>query len=220
MTNTITKAKSYDKASIKKLPKSEVEITGSIPVEIWESFRSQALKSFNDSITIDGFRKGMIPENILAAKVGDAAINEEMAEIALSIAYVDIIIDNKIEAIGKPTVGITKLAKGNALEFKATTAVIPEIILPDCKKISGAIMTQSKLEKISVTDKDVDDAILKVRKSRVSHDGHDHEKMSPEEHEKVILDSMPEFNDEFVRGLGDFKNIEDFKTKVREMITD
>jgi trigger factor len=42
--------------------------------------------------------------------------------------------------------------------------------------------------------------------------------MTPEEHEKAILDSLPEFNDEFVRSLGDFKDIADFKEKVREMV--
>jgi len=54
-------------------------------------------------------------------------IFEEMAELALPTSYVDILIDNKIDAIGKPEVHITKLAKGNPLEFKAVTAVVPEI---------------------------------------------------------------------------------------------
>jgi len=53
--------KSYGDATIKKLDKSRVEITGSIPAEIWESFRAKALKNLNDSVTIDGFRKGNIP---------------------------------------------------------------------------------------------------------------------------------------------------------------
>ena len=35
------------------------------------------------------------------------------------------------------------------------------------------------------------------------------------------MDTLPEFNDEFVRGLGnDFKDIADFKIKVREMISE
>jgi trigger factor len=42
--------------------------------------------------------------------------------------------------------------------------------------------------------------------------------MSPEEHEKAIMDSLPEFNDEFVRSLGEFKDIAEFKEKIREMI--
>jgi trigger factor len=218
MTNKSNTAKSYDSASIKKLAKSEIEITSSIPSEVWEKFRAQAMKSINEYVNIDGFRKGMVPENILVAKVGDAAVDEEMAELAISQAYMDILIDNKIDSIGKPKVDITKIAKGNPLEFKVTTAVVPEMTLPDYKKIAETEVKKSKNDDISVTDKDVEDSILKIRKSRVSHEGHDHEKMKPEEHEKAIMDSLPEFNDEFVRGLGDFKDIEDFKVKVREMV--
>ena len=211
-------SKSYDTAVIKKLDKSQIEITGSISTEIWGGFRAQALKNINDSVTIDGFRKGNIPENVLISKVGESAIHEEMAELALSKAYIEILIDNKIDAIGKPQVQVTKLAKGNPLEFKAVTAVVPTITLPDYKKIAGDVLKKESKNKIEVTDKDIDEAILRIRKQNVSHEKHDHEKMTPEEHEKAIMDSLPEFNDEFVRGLGEFKDIADFKVKVREII--
>jgi trigger factor len=220
MTNTNQKEtiKSYEKLVTKNLDKSRVEISASIPAEVWEENRAKALKNLNDSVTIDGFRKGMVPENILINKVGQNTINEEMAELALSKAYLDILIDNKIDAVGRPQVQITKLASGNPLEFKATTAVVPTVKLPDYKKIAEKETKADAKNEIKVEEKDLDEAILKIRKSRVSHEGHDHEKMTPEEHEKAILDSLPEFNDEFVRGLGDFKDVEDFKTKVREMI--
>ncbi len=222
MTNTSTNKesvkKSYGSAVVKKLDKSRIEISATILPDTWEKFRKEATRNINESITIDGFRKGMIPENILIAKVGESTIHEEMAEMAIGRAYVDILIDNKIDAIGKPQIQLTKLAKDNPIEFKATTDVVPEVKLGDYKKIAQAELKKSKNDKINVDDKDVDEAILKVRKSSVSHEGHDHGKLSAEEHEKMIMDSLPEFNDEFVRGLGDFKDIEDFKIKVREMI--
>ena len=211
--------KSFSSATINKLDGSKVEIVGTIPSETWEKYRKEAIKNINESITIDGFRKGMIPENVLVAKVGEAAVNEEMAEMALSRAYVEILIENKIDAIGKPQVTITKLASGNPLEFKATTSIIPDVKLPDYKKLAAQAVKKSAPKELEVTDKDVDEAILRLRKSRASHEGHDHAKMSAEEHEKAIMDSLPEFNDEFVRGLGsDFTDIEDFKKKVRVMI--
>jgi len=220
MTNTNQKEviKSYENVTTKSLAKSQVEITASIPAVIWEKYRKQALKNINEAITIDGFRKGMVPENILITKVGEKAINEEMAELALSKAYLDILIDNKIDAIGKPNVLITKLASGNPLEFKATTAVVPAFKLPDYKKLAEKEVKADLKNEIKVEEKDLEEAIMRIRKSRTSHEGHDHEKMTPEEHEKAILDSLPEFNDDFVRSLGDFKDIADFKTKVREMI--
>jgi trigger factor len=220
MTNTNKKdaIKSYENLTTKNLDKSLIEISASIPTEVWEKYRVKALKNLNDSVTIDGFRKGMVPENILISKVGESTINEEMAELALSKAYLDILIDNKIDAIGKPKVELTKLAPGNPLEFKATTAVVPSVKLPDYKKIADKEVKADSKNEVKVEEKDLDEAILKIRRSRASHEGHDHNKMTPEEHEKAVLDSLPEFNDEFVRSLGDFKDIEDFKTKVREMI--
>ena len=217
--NPNEKPKSYDSASIKKLPKSRVEITASIPAAVWEKFRDEALKNLNESVKLDGFRKGNVPENVLISKIGDMAILEETAELALPRSYVDILIDNKIDAVGKPSVHITKLAKGNPLEFKAVTAVMPEVKLPDYKSLAKKETVKADPKGAEVTDKDLDDAISNLRRSKVSHEGHDHSKMSPEEHEKAVMDALPEFNDEFVRGLGgDFKDVEDFKRKARDMI--
>ena len=71
MTNTQTKSKAYETATIKILEKSAVEITGSIATEVWEGNRKQAIKNINETITVDGFRKGMIPENILISAEED-----------------------------------------------------------------------------------------------------------------------------------------------------
>ncbi len=213
------KSKSYESASIKNLGKSQTEITGSIASSAWEKFRAQALKNLNESISIDGFRKGMIPENILVSKVGEMSVLEEIAELAVSKAYVDILIDNKIDAIGKPAVKVTKLAKDNPIEFTATTSVVPEVTLPDYKKLSKEAVNKSSENENVVTDKDMDDAILRLRKSRVSHEGHDHGKMTPEEHEKKVMDSLPELNDSFVQSLGDFKDVTDFKEKLQVILT-
>src|SRR5882724_6285675 len=99
-------SKSYGTAEVKKLEKSSVEITGSIPAEAWEKHRAEALENINQSVAIDGFRKGMVPEAVLISKIGEMVVMEEMAEIALSKAYIEIVIDNKIDAIGKPAIQV------------------------------------------------------------------------------------------------------------------
>ncbi|MFA6432560.1 MAG: trigger factor [Candidatus Paceibacterota bacterium] len=212
--------KTANPASVKKLDKSRVEITSSIPVEIWEKSRKQAIKHINESITLDGFRKGNIPENILVAKVGNMAILEEMAELALPKAYVDILVSEKIDAIGKPEIHVTKLAEGNPLEFKAITAVVPEVTLPDYRKLAAKEISKQNPEEEKVTDKDIEDAITRIRRSRASHEGHDHAKMTPEEHEKAIHAAMPELTDDFVKTLGDFKDVTDFKNKLEALVAE
>lgn len=205
---------------IKPLEKSRVEITGSIAAEVWGKYRAEAIKHINEHIAVDGFRKGLVPENILIAKVGEMAVLEEMAELALSKAYLDIIIENKIDSIGKPEIQVTKLAKDNPLEFKIITAVVPEVKLPDYKKLAQKEVTKQNKDDVKVTDKDIDDAILRIRKTHASHEGHDHEKMSKEEHDKAIEASMPELTDEFVKKLGDFNDVPDFRTKLSAMLAE
>jgi FKBP-type peptidyl-prolyl cis-trans isomerase (trigger factor) len=205
---------------IKKLDGSRVEIVGNITAEVWGKYRAEAIKHINEHIAVDGFRKGLVPENILIAKVGEMAVLEEMAELALSKAYLDIIIENKIDSIGKPEIQVTKLAKDNPLEFKIITAVVPEVKLPDYKKLAQKEVTKQNKDDVKVTDKDIDDAILRIRKTHASHEGHDHEKMSKEEHEKAIEASMPELTDEFVKKLGDFNDVPDFRTKLSAMLAE
>lgn len=159
---------------INKLDKSRVEIIGSVPTEIFSSFRSKALENINNEITVDGFRKGKVPENILVSKVGEMAILEEMAELALSKVYPEIIIGEKIEAIGRPDISITKIASNIPLEFKIVTAVIPEIQMADYKSIAKKHPANPD-EKFEVTDTEVDEAIKKIVSSHEDHTGHDHE---------------------------------------------
>ena len=210
----------YDPASvtIRKLDGSQIEITASIPAEIWGAFRTGALKHLNETVSLDGFRKGNIPENILVSKVGEMAILEEMAELAIPKAYVQVLIDQKIDALGHPQISVTKLAAGNPLEFKAVTAIAPEIKLPDYKKLAAAEIKKAGTPDKKVSDKELDEAILRIRKMHASHEGHDHDKMTPEEHEKAIMAGLPELTDDFVKRLGDFKDVPDFKNKLSEML--
>lgn len=224
----MNKTPSYENVTIKKLEHSRVEITGSVPTAVWGKYRGQALKNINDSIQIDGFRKGLVPENILISKVGEMSILEEMAELVLSKAYIEILINEKIDAIGKPEIRLTKIAKDNPLEFVATTAVVPEINLPDYKKLAIEQIKKSDSKDLKVGEKDIEEAILRIRKRYASDrlhspenkDHHDHEKMTPEEHDKAIEAAMPEVTDDFVKALGDFNDVPDFKNKLSDMIAE
>lgn len=209
------------KITVKKLPKSEVEIEGVIDAEVFESYFSKALKKIGENVELDGFRKGKVPENILLSKVPEIAILEEMANMVLSENYPKILEDEKIDAISRPEIAITKLARNNPLEFKIKTAVLPEIKLSDykgdSKKILGAVTDAEK--NIVVSDEDLENTIMDIRKSR-AHKKHirevPHVHVEGEEHVHDDKEAeLPEFNDDFVQALGPFKNVEDFKEKLK-----
>mgnify|MGYP000078266370 CR=1 FL=1 len=58
---------------------------------------------------------------------------------------------------------ITKIARGNPLGFVIKTAVMPEVTLPDYKKIAAA---ERKEESTDVTEEEFNQAILEIRQMR------------------------------------------------------
>ncbi|MFA5777970.1 MAG: trigger factor [Candidatus Paceibacterota bacterium] len=208
------------KISVKKLPKSEIEIEGELESEIFESYFAKALKKIGETVKLDGFRTGKIPESVLLSKIPEIQVLEEMAEMALGEYYPKIIAEEKIDAISRPEISITKLARNNPLGFKIKTAILPEIKLPDYKNVAKKIISGITEEEknTEVSDKELEDTIMDIRKSRapkVHMAEHEHKEGEVHEHPEPEL---PEFNDEFVKALGPFKDVEDFKIKLKENI--
>ena len=211
--------KNYSNIIINSLPEREVEILGQISAERISELREKALKKIKETIELDGFRKGNAPESLVAQKVGEMRLMEEAAEMALGEEYPNILEDHKIDAIGRPEITITKMGIGSPLEFKAKTAVMPEVKLGDYKKISKTANSKEN-KKVEVTDKEVEDVILDIRKN-VGHQmmhakaglgEHDHN------HGEMKDEDLPEVDENFLKMVGDFKNIEDFKEKIKEGI--
>jgi len=210
------------KVNIKQLPKSEVEIDGEIDTAIFEDFFKKALKKLGENIELPGFRKGKAPESVLLGKLGEMRILEEAAEMALGENYPKILEENKIDAIGQPQINITKLARNNPLGFKIKTATLPEVKLPDYKELAKKELSGlTEAEKnISVTEEEIEKTILDIRKSRAPKVKMPEmaEKEATDEKKETKKEELPEFNDEFVRSLGPFQDVADFKVKLKENI--
>ncbi len=202
------------KVTVKKLPKSEVEIEGELEAELFESYFKEALKQLGANLKLDGFRKGKIPENVMLQNIPEMSILEKMAELALNEHYPKILEDEKIDAISRPEISIIKLARKNPLGFKIKTAILPEIKLSDYKKLSKEVLSQiTETEKaVTVSDEDLESTIMDIRKSRTPKK---HVSEPLKEGEVASEPELPEFNDEFVQALGPFKNVADFKDKLK-----
>jgi len=212
----------YQNLKITDKEKSIKEITGSISAEKMNELRGDALKKITQTIELDGFRKGKAPQDKVLAHVGETRVLEEAAHIALSQAYPAIITEHGIEAIGHPHVAITKLAPGNDLEFKITTAVVPEVTLGDYKSIAKKIRTSHKDQPSETTEKELQETIDQVRKNIAMQRKIEAQKNFKPGEENTIPEvkdeDLPELTDEFVKTLGDFKDVEDFKTKIKANI--
>lgn len=201
------------KSTIKKLEKSEVQIDITIPAVDFEKYRERGFKKVQEFVQVDGFRKGNVPEDMITKTYGDMIILEEMANLALRDAYIEVIKEEKIIPVTDPKVTINKIAKGNDLELSIIVAVMPEVTLPDYKKISQEKAKGALVE--DVTEEEVNKVIDELRRGRAKFQEHEH---TDTPHEHVVDEStIPELNDEFVQTFSpEFKTVDDFKNKIRE----
>lgn len=195
-------SKLYTNIKIEELENSEVEIKGEIPVSAVEERRDDIVKELLKTAEFDGFRKGHVTEAILVKNTGEPAILHEVAEKILQESYAEIVLENKLDAVGRPFVSITKLAPGNPIEFTIKTALVPKITLPDYKKIASGIVKKNKGETFEVTEEEVEEVYKNIKENKAKI-------------EKIEGD-LPELTDEDVKKLGDFKDLKDFDVKLRE----
>lgn len=232
---------SAKKFSVEHLAGSEVKIAGEIPFEELEKHRPAAIKHLGRHIKVDGFRDGHVPEQILVSKIGEMAILTEMAERAISSVYPEVVKEHKLDTIGYPKIEITKIAPQNPLGFTATVAVLPEIALPDYKKIAVALNKDKSAAE--VTDEDVDKQIKDILRQKAAYerlqqkaqkgekeththaDGTVHEGPAHDEHGRPLPDpdlQIPELTDEVAKTLGapgQFADVADLKAKLKEHLT-
>jgi trigger factor len=220
---------------IENKEKSQISITGELEWDSFKNYRKKAIMKIGEVIEVDGFRKGKIPEDIIVKKAGNHTILEEMASLAFQDIYPTILKENNIDAIGRPSIQITKLAEGNPLGFSITTAVMPKISLPDYKKIAAKVNKNREVSEVS--DEDVEKAIEDIKTMKAKQDlfkkmqdgslpGDDtienKKDETPEEVQKRIDEKLeiPELNDEFVQSVGGFKTVDEFKKAVRENLVE
>lgn len=150
------------KAKINKLPDSKTKILFEVPWQELLPYLDKAALKLSENLNIPGFRAGKIPREIVEKEVGQQRILTQGVEFLVGEKYQQYVTENKIEPIGSPKIEILKLAPNNPLSFKVVTEVLPEIELPDYKRIASEI----KKQEVSVTDKEVEQALNWLQKSK------------------------------------------------------
>jgi FKBP-type peptidyl-prolyl cis-trans isomerase (trigger factor) len=209
--------KGYKNVKLSPLPERELEIIGTIPAEKMAEMRTKALAKLKADIEIPGFRKGNAPDAVIAQKIGEGRLLEEAAEIALSEEYPNILEEHKVDAIGRPEIQITKLGVGSDMEFKIKTSLYPDVKLSEYKKTAKKEMAKDEKPE-EASEKEIDDVIKNLRVNLahqklhedIGHDNHDHAPIKDED--------LPVVDDSFVKLFGNFKDVADFKNKIKENI--
>lgn len=164
--------------TVSPIQKSQIEFSVTVPFEEFEPSVKRAALLISEERDFEGFRKGKAPYEIVKKEIGEHAIYERAADVAVRRTYPDALktalerLANKTETpgknqtpIGHPEITITKLAPGNELLYTAKVFLLPEVRLPDYRAI--AARTQKKEKKdIVVTDSEISRAIDWLRESR------------------------------------------------------
>lgn len=145
-----------NEVKIEKLKGSEVKISVVIPKEGFAKYFDAAAKSLASEMKVDGFRNGKVPVDMVEKTVGAEKLVYEAAQEAVREAYINAVLDNKVDAIGEPKIDIKKIAKGNNFEFTATVGVLPEMELGDWKKDVAKINKEFAKKEVKVEEKEVD----------------------------------------------------------------
>lgn len=167
------------KVEKKDLEKSQVELTVELTAEELEPYIKRGAEKISREVKIDGFRPGHIPFNVLKGKIGEMAILEEAARIAIDKTIDEAIKSIEGSPIGQPKVEITKLAPGNTMEYKVIMALLPKVTLGEYKDL------KIKQKKVEVENEEVEKVLKDLQDMKVKEAIVDRE---VKEGDKVLVD--------------------------------
>lgn len=165
--------------TLKKLDKSQVELTITVTPEEYQKDMETAAKRLSNRVAVKGFRKGNVPFSMMKKEVGEMGILQEALESIVQRTFIEAIKSEELDTVGMPQIAVEKVAPGNDLEYKATVALLPEVKLADLGKL------KLKKEEAAVEDNKLDetlDALRGMHAKEVIKDG------SAEGTDKLVLD--------------------------------
>jgi FKBP-type peptidyl-prolyl cis-trans isomerase (trigger factor) len=195
--------------NLKKIKEKDGEITfeAELATDILAQKEEEVLGEAGQDLSVSGFRKGKVPLAMVRERIDPMELLEEAAHKALPTAIHEILEDEKLSVLGRPEVGIVKLAPGNPVVFTARFALMPEIDLPDYKKIAQKIVAEKK--PIEVSPEEVEEAIKHLR-----------EMFRSDKQGKEGEAALPELTDDFVKQFGPYKNVAEFTEELKRNLTE
>ena len=132
-----------------------------IPFEDVELEINKKVTDLKPSVSIPGFRKGKVPENIIRKKYEESILNDVVQNV-VNLKISELIKEKKFNLFRQPKVDLKKFEKNKPITVELKLDLQPDIKLQDFKKV--------KLNKyeINLSSKDVDNHYKKFLKSQKS----------------------------------------------------
>ena len=149
------------KTTVKKLSDTNVCLTITLGADELNAAEQVALTKMARDLKVPGFRKGKVPVSVAAKHVNPMALQEQVLDNALSKAVAGAFMNEKLQALERPSVEVKKFVPNQEVEFTAEATVVPPVKLGDYKKL------KAKAQTVKVEAKDVDEIIERMQQNFV-----------------------------------------------------
>jgi trigger factor len=133
------------------LPKSQVGITIEVPAAVVDATYERVLNRLVSRAKIEGFRPGRAPRGLVEARIGPAAVREEVVETMVPEVLRQALDEKSLDPIENPDVEVLELERGRPARLKATISVMPAVTLADARAIVREVasieVTEEMLER-------------------------------------------------------------------------
>ncbi len=146
---------------VNKLEHGHVEVLVTVDEKTWKDAQDKAFNKLAENVTIDGFRKGKAPKNLIRSKIDPMKVLDEAINALLPKMYQEILEKDGVRPYARPRVDVTKVSD-TELEVKFLLAVAPEVKLGKYKGL------EIGKKAVKVTKKDVEEALEKALKDNAS----------------------------------------------------
>ena len=175
---------------ITKLEHSHVQVDVVVDEKSWKDAQDKAFNKLAENVTIDGFRKGKAPKNLVKARIDQMKVLDEAINSLLPKIYEEILTKDEIRPYARPQVDVTKVSD-TELEVKFLLVTAPEVKLGAYKGL------EIGRKEVKVTKKDVEEALegtLKDNASLIIKEG------AAEMGNVVVMDFVGKINGEEFEG--------------------
>ena len=146
---------------VTKLEHCHTEVLVTVDKDLWKKAQDKAFNKLAKDVTIDGFRKGKAPLNMVKSRIDQGRVYNEAINDVLDPVYRDILENEKLQPMARPSFEVTKLSDDD-LEIKVVIVTRPEVELG---KYTGYKLGK---EEASVTDEELDASLAELRKQNAT----------------------------------------------------
>ena len=181
---------------VEKVNDTEAKLIIEVAAEDFDKAIDEAYEKNKGKFKLDGFRQGKVPREMIEKTYGVGVFYEDAANSLIPEAYEEAAKESGLEIVARPEIQVTKIAKGNPMEFEAVVTLKPEVKLGKYKGV--------KVEKVEaeVTDEDIEKRLDQEREQNARLVAADDKEI--EEGDQAIIDFEGFVDDEpFEGGKGE-----------------